>query len=247
MWFLNWNTGEKNRLPIYYRIEKELEKQIQVSSPGDQLPTENELIERFGVSRTPVRAALGELERKGLVVRKPGKGTFVARPRWTHLLTSLRGFTEEMKEMQIQSRSVVVESSLVPAGPDQQKSFGLSASGSVFFLSRIRFMGECAIALQNAFINVSLHPSLAQLQTLDFNGSESLYGNLARLGFPPHHGEEELRVEPISRAEARLLQCKSGICGLKRKRLTFLQDNRCIEFVDSVYIGEKYVFRFFLQ
>lgn len=66
--------------PIAVQLETYLRDQIAAGEirPGQRLPTEMELCERLGISRTPVRRALGQLTARGLLVRHPGRGTFVA-------------------------------------------------------------------------------------------------------------------------------------------------------------------------
>lgn len=69
-------------IPIYYQLKELIKGQIRNGelSPGDQLPTEEELCRQYNISRTPVRQALSELTHEGLLTRTPGRGTFVARP-----------------------------------------------------------------------------------------------------------------------------------------------------------------------
>jgi|GEM_PF-2728539 len=65
--------------PAYQRLYEMLKCRIGSGKlkPGDQLPTESLLLEEFRVSRNTVRHALAGLEREGLIVRFPRKGTFV--------------------------------------------------------------------------------------------------------------------------------------------------------------------------
>ncbi len=65
---------------LYEQIVEQIERRIQRGElrPGDQLPSERELAEQFGVSRTAVREAIKALREKGLVEVYPGRGTFVA-------------------------------------------------------------------------------------------------------------------------------------------------------------------------
>src|ERR1700722_11471272 len=63
---------------------------------GSQIPTEDELIRRFAVSRTTVRKAIQNLSLRGFVEIRRGVGTFVAPPRITPELTALTGFVEDM-------------------------------------------------------------------------------------------------------------------------------------------------------
>jgi multiple sugar transport system substrate-binding protein len=67
-------------IPITHQLEQLLREQIATGelSIGQRLPTEMELCARLGVSRTPIRNALGKLVDKGLLVRYPGRGTFVS-------------------------------------------------------------------------------------------------------------------------------------------------------------------------
>lgn len=63
---------------------------------GDQLPTEPDLAARHAVSRITARQAVMQLAREGLVVRRQGKGTFVAEPPVHHDLVDLRGIYDEL-------------------------------------------------------------------------------------------------------------------------------------------------------
>jgi GntR family transcriptional regulator len=68
--------------PLYLRIASELREQITGGSyePGARLPTERELMQRYGVSSRTIRVALDQLRAEGLVISKQGTGVFVRRP-----------------------------------------------------------------------------------------------------------------------------------------------------------------------
>lgn len=74
------DLDRRSPTPVALQLETVIREQIARGElrPGDRLPTEHELCARLGVSRTPIRRALGELTAHGLLVRYPGRGTFVA-------------------------------------------------------------------------------------------------------------------------------------------------------------------------
>ncbi|MFZ5915995.1 MAG: extracellular solute-binding protein [Chloroflexota bacterium] len=67
-------------IPIYHQLKLAIKKRIEAGDfeTGERIPTEQELCERYGISRTPVRQALNELMYEGLLTRRRGLGTFVA-------------------------------------------------------------------------------------------------------------------------------------------------------------------------
>lgn len=92
------DIDRRSPIPLYFQLKKLLEEQIVSArwAPGERIPSEPAICEQFGVSRTTVRQALGELESEGLIRKEKGRGTFVAEPRshsWH--LQSAQGFWEE--------------------------------------------------------------------------------------------------------------------------------------------------------
>ena len=89
--------------PLYDQLVDLLREKIENDmEPGDLLPSERELSERYGLSRTTVRLALKELETLGLISRKHGKGTFVSDS--SREATNLMGaysFTEQMRSSRL--------------------------------------------------------------------------------------------------------------------------------------------------
>jgi len=78
-------------IPIYHQLRDIIRSQIEDGTwgPGQSIPTEQELCHTYAISRAPVRQALGELVNEGLLVRRPGLGTFVA------VMPRKRGWTDE--------------------------------------------------------------------------------------------------------------------------------------------------------
>src|SRR5947209_425190 len=84
-------------VPYYFQLSTYIEAKIASKEwlSGTALPSEQEFCERFGISRTVVRQAISDLDRKGLVVKQNGKRTTIAFPKYDGgLMQSMRGFHE---------------------------------------------------------------------------------------------------------------------------------------------------------
>src|ERR1700677_2315535 len=106
---------------VHTQIEDWLAGQIAVGAlvPGDRLPTEHDLAGWFGVSRMTLRHALAELAKRGLVTKATGRhgGTFVAAPKLEQDLTTLAGFSEQLRRHGMVAGARVLSAPMRPAGP----------------------------------------------------------------------------------------------------------------------------------
>jgi len=109
---------------LYLRVETVLASEIAHGDlkVGDQLPTEDSLIARFGVSRITVRRAIQNLVSRGLVEIRRGKGTFVAAPKITQELTELSGFVEDMHALGRKPTARVISKEIVTADAKRGES-----------------------------------------------------------------------------------------------------------------------------
>ena len=93
--------NKNNPLPYYQQLADVLRHEVsERTAHGEayQLPSENELSERHGISRATVRHALDTLEQTGWIYREKGKGSFATVSRVEHELTHLVSTTEDMRE-----------------------------------------------------------------------------------------------------------------------------------------------------
>lgn len=100
----------RSAMPYHAQLRQILEQAITSSlwRPADRLPSEQELCRHFGVSRSPVRQALADLEADGLIRREKGRGTFVAEPPASAFVQSTASFHEEATRLGHTVRSEVL-------------------------------------------------------------------------------------------------------------------------------------------
>ena len=113
--------------PLYDQLVDILTEKIDHEyRAGDMIPSERELSERYGLSRTTVRLALQELERLGLVVRQHGRGTFVTdrSAKATNLMQSY-SFTEQMRAMGREPETTILEFCEMEADKNLAEHMGL--------------------------------------------------------------------------------------------------------------------------
>lgn len=86
--------------PLYEQLTDRLRQHVSAQEPGGQMPTEEELVEMFGVSRSTVRKAIQRLVDESVLMRRQGMGTFVSQPipKIVHSLDQLAPFMETFRQ-----------------------------------------------------------------------------------------------------------------------------------------------------
>jgi GntR family transcriptional regulator len=165
-------------IPYYLQLYALLLESIEGGEwqQGDRLPGEHALCEDFGLSRSVVRQALGMLEKGGLIVRRRGKGAFVAEPRISESLAQkLTGFHQDMREQGRRIFSRVLSQTIIPAPVGIARLLELEAGSPVVHLERLRFVDGEPIVLVSSYLPASLCPGL---EDVDFS-EQSLYARLS--------------------------------------------------------------------
>jgi GntR family transcriptional regulator len=106
--------NKESKLPYYNQFYEMMRDRIIDGdlSPGQALPTEQELVERYSISRTTVRHALDQLANEGLVYRQSGRGSFVAHPTVEQGTGKITSFTEDMRQRGFTPRTEVLRTRL---------------------------------------------------------------------------------------------------------------------------------------
>ena len=233
--------GKDAPIPLYYQIKTRLLESIETGQlkPGDRVPSERELTTHFNVSRMTARQALTELENQGYLYRLQGKGTFVATPKLDQPLAGLTSFTEDMRRRGLEPGAQVLSAEEVPAGRKAARALGLSETALVFRLERLRLAGGDPMALEIAHVPAALVPGLAEEGALE----RSLYGLLReRYGIRLVRATQSLEAVAANEYEAQVLHVKEGTPLLLLERVSRDEQDRPVEFVRSLYRGDRYRF-----
>ena len=200
--------------------------------PGDMIPSERELSERYGLSRTTVRLALQELERLGLVVRQHGRGTFVAdRSAQTTNLMQSYSFTEQMRALGREPETTILEFCEMEADKNLAEHMNLHIGDRVFKLKRLRSADNMPMMVERTYLPVrkflSLKRPMLEHRAL-YDVIEQDYHEKIRVA------EEEFFASIARPADAHLLDIGEGSPVLDLVRTTY-DVGRADQFKYKVY------------
>jgi GntR family transcriptional regulator len=241
---LSQHTIERDsRLPFYAQLKRVLEEQMESGNlaPGDLLPSEGELCGRFGVSRTVVRQAIGELVTEGRLYRMRGKGTFVAARKLSeHFLQTPLGFFEDLTASGHVVSSEVLRCDEAPATDAVAKALDLGAGDACVMLDRLRYVNGELTAFTKSFLPTRLHPQLLErLGAFDLR-SRSLYRFLEdECAVRIHSGHRSVEAVRATRELAKLLEVRSGDPLLYIQSIARDATGRALEHFEAWHRGDR--------
>jgi GntR family transcriptional regulator len=224
---------------VHGQIEDWLAGQIACGAlaPGDRLPAEKDLAAWFGVSRMTLRHALAELARRGLVTRAVGRGggTFVAAPKLEQDLTTLAGFSEQLRRHGMVAGARVLSARSRPAGPAAAAALGLGSDDLVYEVRRVRLGDGRPIALERSLFPAARFPGL-----MEFRLDGSLYELLeVKYGLRPHRAREVLEPVTAGVREAEALEVLEGAPLMQVERTAYARSGEPLEFARDLFRGDR--------
>src|SRR5574343_1688743 len=230
-------------IPLYRQIKDFLVRSLEAGEwgPGDAIPSEGELAQRFNVSQGTVRKAIDELAAENMLVRRQGKGTFVA----TH--SDPRSFYRFLRLLPddgdpVQSVSDPFYCEIVSATKEAADALNIAPGDDVILVRRILRFGQEPVVYDEIYLVADLFKGLT-LEALK-GGERSLYSLFeGDFGVRMISAEERLRAVAATDISAPLLGVGVGEPLLRVERTAYTYGNKPVEWRLGLYCTRRHYYR----
>lgn len=236
---MNNTIIQDSSAPYYRQLYEILRKDIVEGErhPGDLLPSESELIDRFEVSRVTVRQAMDLLVQDGLVYRRRGLGTFVASPKIEQGLTQIISFSEDMRRRGFQAETAVLASYVMPAPQEIAEQLDIPAGEEIAYLQRLRLADGEPLSIESSYLVHRLCPGVLQGDYANEPLREALEN---KYDLRLVRATQVIRAIAASKEQAQKLAISPGDPLFFIERVSFSQYDRPVEFLQLAHRGDRY-------
>lgn len=234
-----------NRLPLYHQLYDIIVSKIEAGfyNENDKLPSERELCENYDISRATVRRAMVELEKNKYIYKRQGKGVFVSSNAFKQDLLSFYSFTEEMKKIDKNPSSKVIDFQVTKPTKKIAKKLNLATAAEVYKFTRLRLADQKPMMLETTYLPADKFEGL----TKEMLAEEAMYDIFTKkYNVSFKKAEETFQATSINSKEEKYLGVKKDSPAILLKRLTY-ENNHIIEYTVSVARGDKFKFHVVLD
>ena len=226
--------------PLYVQIKKRITDSLVggLWHPGQSIPSEIELAQSYNVSQGTVRKAIDELAAEKILIRRQGKGTFVASHNEEHnqlrflRLTSSLGDKEKLDNKLITFEKEKASNGLA-------KTLGINSASTVVSIKRVLTFNEKPLILDLIKVPAASFRGLTPGKIIEKKGSMyRMYE--ADFGIQMLHAKEKIRAVTASTEAAELLGVSIGSPILSVERTSFTYDNKAIEWRLGLCLTENH-------
>ncbi|HEU0229839.1 MAG TPA: GntR family transcriptional regulator [Burkholderiaceae bacterium] len=229
--------------PLYQQIKGLLLQSLDRGEwkPGEAIPSEFELASRFQVSQGTVRKAIDELAAENLLLRRQGKGTFVA----THSEAKVRyrflRLTPDDGKPPV-SGSRILDCRRLKAPADVASLLELRASDTAVNLRRLLSFDQIPTILDDIWLPGSVFRGLTAESLARYRGP--LYALFeSEFGISMVRADEKIKAVPATVEQADLLEVEPGGPLLLVERLSYTYGDRPVEVRRGLYVTERFHYR----
>jgi len=230
---------KKSHSPLYQQLMSRLKNDImaEVYPSGGRIPSEQALCDTYGVSRVTVRKAILDLVQEGLLIRRQGKGTFVADKRLQRDLLHITSFTDACRLGGRTAGTKVVSLQREIAGSDDMERLGMAEGEQVLEICRLRLSSGDPVMLE-----INRFPQKYGFLEHEDLG-KSLYDLLKKQGVVPSHGVHDISLGHATPMVSKFLNTSPGEALLILDQVVFDQQGQPLHTSRQWIRGDKYTFR----
>ncbi len=226
-------------IPLYYQLSKLLKSQIRTGElkPGEALPPETELAEKFEISRMTVRKAIGELIAQGMVYPIQGKGTFVAKPKLDNVIFELDGYNWQLNERGLDWKTKLLDVKIIRSNAELKRKFNLQDDSTPFlyFSTVLLVEGEPLVYEKKYTIYTKSSPIL-ETEIKD----PSLPGLISAHGVEPMAAKKIIQVSLATEEEGEILNIPLNSPVFLLEQTIFNAEMQPVGWSKAVYRGDRY-------
>jgi len=226
----------------YEQIAEYLRGLVARAEPGDRLPSEAELCDRFGVSRMTARQAVQLVAGDGLIERRRGAGTFVRAHPVTRDLGSPLSFTGSMRARGMTASSRTLVWGEVRPTAEERAALGLADGEPGYVLERLRLADGTPMAIERVVMPRPLALSLGE----GFQDG-SLHEAFRGVGRMPTEAHADVSARRATKRERDLLGVPPSGIIISERRTIYDQSGEALEHTETRYAANRYSFKAILR
>ncbi|MEY4751113.1 MAG: hypothetical protein RIQ60_3327 [Pseudomonadota bacterium] len=230
--------------PLYQQIKALLTRSLQEGEwrPGEAIPSELELAARFRVSQGTVRKAIDELAAENLLVRRQGKGTFVATHSEEKVQYRFLRLQPDDAAMVAPMARRILECRRMRAPADVARALDLRGGDSALQIRRTLAHADRPVVYDDIWLPGTLFKGLTQERLEDLRGP--LYGLFeTEFGVRMIRAEEKIRAVAAEGMAAEILAVEPGQPLLSVERLSFTYGDKPVELRRGLYCTSRHHYR----
>ncbi len=229
--------SEELNKPLYSRIQEYIAERVLSGklAPEEKIQSERDISEDLGVSRMTVRRAITELVNEGLLERKHGSGTYVARPKVTYESWELANYVQAMQRRNIATVSQLLEFSEVVASRRLAELLQIDIGNPIYRISMLRLANRVPVILERVFVSCKRCPGLEEWNLEKTSINDLL---LEAYHITPTRISQTVEAVVASETAAQQLRVNEGFPLLLVSRVIFAEEEAPVVFAQDFLRGD---------
>lgn len=227
--------------PLWRRIAGTLTTELEAGKwkPGDRLPGEYALAERFGVNRHTLRQAVAHLENEGLLRAEQGRGIFVPDPPIHYAVTPRTRYSDNLGRARRRPSRQLLKSGEVQASPAIAAALQLPAGTPLIWMETLSLADDRPVGIVSHYFPMARVPDIVEA----FRAERSITAALRRCGVADYRRRTtRISAQLISTADARVLGVRRGRAVLVTDSVNVEPDGKPIDFGHGRMLGDLMTF-----